>query len=286
MDQLKLFIGILLVASCASKKPINGKQTKASSDKTKTIEILASQNKNPEPPQVQSVKESLPIPTKPKNKLSATTVSIHHIWDKLLQKHVSQTGAVDYLGMSKEKQQFLDYFELLHQQFPKANWSKEKRMAYWINVYNVYTVWLILKNWPVSSIKEIKNPWKQRFFRLGSKWYNLNEVEHQILRKMEDPRIHFGINCASISCPKLHTRAFTEENLSATLDKLTKAFVQDPEKNNIQSKHIKLSKIFSWFAKDFKKQGSLIDFLNQYSDIVIEKQAKKQFLKYNWQLND
>ena len=78
-------------------------------------------------------------------------------------------------------------------------------LAFWMNAYNALTIDLILRNYPVDSIKDIKNPWDQRLWKLGDKWYNLNQIEHDILRKMDEPRIHFGIVCASFSCPKLQT---------------------------------------------------------------------------------
>ena len=56
-------------------------------------------------------------------------------------------------------------------------------------------------------------------FSIGGITFDLNTVEHEILRKQfKEPRIHFAINCASISCPKLRTEAFTSENLDAQLE--------------------------------------------------------------------
>jgi len=121
---------------------------------------------------------------------------------------------------------------------------------------------------------------------LGAKWYNLNEIEHQILRKMNEPRIHFAIVCASYSCPKLRNKTYTAADLENQLTSVTKAFLNDPERNFISENNLELSKIFQWFAKDFKQNGSLIDFLNRYSDIQISENSKKKFKDYNWTLNE
>ncbi len=155
-----------------------------------------------------------------------------------------------------------------------------------MNAYNAFTIKLIVNNYPIKSIKDIPKPWDLRFFQIGKKWYNLNEIEHQILRKMGDPRIHFGINCASFSCPPILNKAFTAANVDKELEKLAIAFVNDTKRNEINANSIKLSKIFQWFGKDFKNNGSLIDFLNQYADIEINADAKKSFLDYNWNLNE
>jgi hypothetical protein len=121
---------------------------------------------------------------------------------------------------------------------------------------------------------------------LGEKWYNLDEIEHQILRKMNEPRIHFAIVCASYSCPKLQNEAFVASNLEQQLTKATKKFLNDPERNSISKDNLELSKIFKWFAKDFKRNGSLIDFLNQYTDVKISTKARINYKDYNWDLNE
>lgn len=148
------------------------------------------------------------------------------------------------------------------------------------------TIDLILRYYPVKSIKDIKDPWQQRFWKLGEKWYNLEDIEHQILRKMDEPRIHFAIVCASISCPKLLNEVYTSENLEQQLTNATRDFLSDTSRNFISKDKLELSKIFQWFTKDFKQNGSLIDFLNLYSNIEISSKAKTNYKDYNWDLNE
>ncbi len=217
------------------------------------------------------------------------TFPIHQLWDDLLKKHVSDNGVVDYKAFKTEHKNLLGYIHVLSLLYSKEGFqtlSKEEKLAYWINSYNAMTIDLILRNPSVKSIKDIKDPWNQRLWKLGSKWYNLDEIEHQILREMNEPRIHFAIVCASVSCPKLQNEAFTASNLESQLTNATKEFLSDSSKNNISRNKIKLSKIFKWFAKDFKKNQSLIDFLNKYSDIEISQNASKSYKDYNWNLND
>ena len=164
--------------------------------------------------------------------------------------------------------------------------EKGAQLAFWINAYNAFTVDLIIKHYPVTSIKEIKNPWKQRLWKLGNKTYSLEEIEHDILRKMNEPRIHFAIVCASYSCPKLQNKAFIAEDLETQLTTATKEFLADKNRNEISENSIELSKIFSWFSKDFTENGTLIEFLNQYSIVQISPNAKKRFKDYNWALNE
>jgi hypothetical protein len=103
---------------------------------------------------------------------------------------------------------------------------------------------------------------------------------------MDEPRIHFGINCASFSCPPLLNEAFSAAEVDSQLDKVAISFINDPKRNSISKMNIEISEIFNWFAKDFKKDGSLFDFLNKYSKVQIDPKARKKFMNYNWALNE
>jgi len=204
--------------------------------------------------------------------------------DTFLEAYVDEKGKVDYAKItSTELNPILNQFVNIS---PKDAWTKKEKLAYWINAYNIFTIKLIIDNYPIKSIKDIKNPWKQSLWKLGGKMYNLDEIEHKILRNMNEPRIHFAIVCASYSCPKLQNKAFTAENLESQLTAATKEFLADTNRNEISPNSIKISKIFDWFKKDFTQNGSLIDFLNQYSEVNISPNAKKQFKDYNWALNE
>ncbi len=217
---------------------------------------------------------------------NSTKALDHQKWHTLLQKHVSDKGNVDYQGFKKDAKALQVYLDELAANVPQKSWSRNAILAYWINAYNAYTVKLILDNYPVKSIKDIKDPWGKKFFTLGTKKYSLEEIEHEILRKMNEPRIHFAINCASFSCPNLSNQAYTETKLETQLEAGAKAFVNDKTKNTISKDKIEISKIFDWFSGDFKTKGSIIDYLNQYSVIKINKNAKVKFKDYNWSLND
>ena len=215
--------------------------------------------------------------------------SLHFLFDELLKKYVSDNGNVDYEGFKNSREKLLGYISILQNTFPKFDKlkpSKEQKLAYWINAYNALTIDLILQNYPLKSIKDIDKPWDQRLWKFGNKWLNLNDIEHQILRKMDEPRIHFAIVCASFSCPKLQNTAFTVSDIETQLTTATKEFLDDSTKNYISQNNLRLSKILKWFAKDFKTNGSLIDFLNKYTEIEISSKAKKSFKDYNWDLND
>lgn len=210
----------------------------------------------------------------------------HNKWNALLQKNVSKDGTVNYKAFQKDGKELQSYLDELSARVPNRSWSRNATLAYWINTYNAFTVKLILDNMPIKSIKDINNPWGKKFISLANKKYSLEEIEHEILRKMDEPRIHFAINCASFSCPNLLNSAYTETKLEQQLNTVAKSFINDKSKNSITANKIEISKIFDWFAGDFKKEGSVISFLNQYSSIKINPKAKLNYKDYNWSLND
>ncbi|TXE10256.1 DUF547 domain-containing protein [Algoriphagus aquimarinus] len=229
--------------------------------------------------------------------MAETTPPSHKAWNELLKANVSADGTVNYKGFIKEKAKLEAYLKSISENAPdRKTWSKNEQLAYWINAYNGFTVKLIVDNYPVESIKDlgpalkiplIKDVWHYQFFKIGGQESSLDEIEHSILRKeFEEPRIHFAINCASVSCPPLLNEAFEAAIIDAQLDKVAKGFINDSSRNKITPNAIQISSIFSWFKGDFTKNGSLIDFLNKYSKVKIKADAKVSHLDYDWNLNE
>jgi len=221
----------------------------------------------------------------------------HSIWDNLLKKHVTNNGKVVYQAMMEERDQLKIYLEYLSQHRPDpVKTARDVRLAFWINAYNAYTVDLILDHFPVSSINDI-GPWlqipfinsvfDQKHIILGGEKMSLNDIEHGIIRKeFEEPRIHFALVCAAISCPPLRTEAYTAEKLDGQLQDQAFRFINDREKNIIKKDHLQISRIFSWYKKDFTQQGTLVDFIDDYTEVDISTDARIDFLKYDWSLNE
>ncbi len=227
---------------------------------------------------------------------NGNNVPTHEQWSKLLSKHVRENGLVDYKGFISDKAELNAYADYLSANPPAEAWSDNEKIAYWINAYNVFTVKLIVDNYPVESIKDlnptlsiptVRSVWTKEWFQIGGEDFSLDRIEHKILRKdFEEPRIHFAVNCASISCPVLRNEAFTAEKLDTQLDEQARIFLNDPTRNKITPQRVDVSKIFSWFGGDFKNGQSLIEFLNKYTEVQIEEKAKVRFMDYDWNLND
>ena len=218
--------------------------------------------------------------------LNFSQKNIHERWDKQLKKFVSETGKVNYKSWKNSFYEVESYLKALKNRPPQEFWPKKEVMAYWINAYNALTVQLILQNYPLKSIKDLKDPWGQKVIKIEGKSYSLDDIEHEVLRKMNEPRIHFAINCASVSCPKLLNEAFNSLKLEQQLYRLTCDFLSDESKNQLNSKKTMLSKIFQWYVKDFGSFGDRVDFFKKYGNNIINEKTSFRYLPYDWNLNE
>jgi hypothetical protein len=220
----------------------------------------------------------------------------HQIWDGILKTHVTDEGMVDYAAIQKDSNTLNSYLKLVKSNHPNdENWSKNQQLAYWINAYNAFTVQLIIRHYPLNSIKDIgssikipfvNTPWDVKFIHIEDETYDLNNLEHGIIRKQfEEPRIHFALVCAAVSCPRLKNEAYTAEKLNAQLDQEARNFINNKAKNNITKEKAELSKLFMWYKGDFTKKMSLIDFINQYSTVKMDDNIKIEHKDYLWDLN-
>ncbi len=211
----------------------------------------------------------------------------HDQWNELLQKYVTPAGKVNYAGLKDNVAKLDAYLDLLAKNPAQPGWPIAERKAYWINAYNAFTIKLILDRYPVKSINDVSaKPWDKRFIKIGKITHTLNEIENKILRRQfEDSRIHFAINCASISCPKLNNKAFTMFNVEKELTRLTKEFFKS--KNvELTEKSAKISKIFEWYKDDFVSEtGSIISYIEKYSGMKFHPKVKVSYMEYNWGLN-
>jgi uncharacterized protein DUF547 len=223
-----------------------------------------------------------------KSTTANSTVHLDHSpWDILLKKHVDEDGLVNYMGFKNDREALNDYLEMLSIQQPDGSWSVQELLAYYINLYNAYTVDLILENYPVNSIKDINGPWTKAIVPIGKNNLSLAGIENGVLRKMNEPRIHFAINCASISCPNLLNEAYTAANINEQLNKAAQGFINNSN-NDIKANNPQLSPIFDWYRKDFIVDGeqNVIPYINQFSSTKISRDATIGYKEYNWNLNE
>ncbi len=213
----------------------------------------------------------------------------------LLSDHVSQgekqnipAALVDYEGWAADPRH-QQAMEGLRAVDPKTLTGNEA-MAFWINAYNLLTIDLIITTGERESIKNqgslFKNVWKSHYWTIDGIEYTLDEIEHEILRPMGDPRIHVAINCASLSCPDLHNEPYRAEILDQQLTAQRLIFLENSKKGVAkQNRDIILSRIFKWFEEDFADTGGVLEFVNSYLQPLQAAQNISGYFDYNWNLN-
>lgn len=218
----------------------------------------------------------------------------HKLFAKLLEKYVI-AGQVDYAAFKSEETVLDRYLDALAAVKPDVL-AEDQQFAFYINAYNAWTIKLILTGYPgVKSIKDLgtlfQSPWKKKIARLNGGLVSLDYIEHDILRpRFKDPRVHFVINCAALSCPPLASVPFSGEILSRQLDDATRMFINNPERNYIDGRALYVSKIFKWFPEDFNYD--IITFFEKYADGALKEglrenrgNIKVKYLHYDWSLN-
>jgi len=228
----------------------------------------------------------------------------HSTWDRLLRKYADTDGMVDYAAWKAsdaDRASLKDYLGTLSAADPTAETSKAGKLAFWINAYNALTVHGILKEYPTSSIRNHTakvvgyNIWDDLLLPVGEQQYSLNQMEHEILRKLDEPRIHFAIVCASVGCPRLLNEAYTPAKLEEQLTVNTRDFFA--RKRNFQAdvanRRVQMSAILDWFGEDFgptpqKRLASLAKYMpdEPTRHLVASEDFSVSFLDYDWSLNE
>ncbi len=180
-----------------------------------------------------------------------------------------------------------------------ARWPEADRLALLINLYNAQTLRLIINHYPLKSIRDIGTvpgaAWREPIVRQGGQVVTLDYLENKIIRgDYREPRIHFALVCAAVSCPPLRGEPYVGARLNAQLDEQTRVFLATAEKNRFDAKDgtLHLSQIFKWYEKDFTTPaGSLAAYVQpflpsaQRNALTDPAKVKVKFTDYDWALN-
>lgn len=167
--------------------------------------------------------------------------------------------------------------------------TKEEEISFYINAYNIMAMKVILEKWPVKSIKDVGSffipVWHKKAGIINQKKVSLHHLEHNVIRKFNEPRVHFGVNCGSIGCPDILKQPYVASTLYRQLDKQAAAFLNDPYRGiKKENNELHISKIFKWFKEDFESSGGPAKFISQYYPIS-KGQLVVADLAYDWKVN-
>ena len=225
----------------------------------------------------------------------------HGSYDALLRKHVDKDGYVNYAAWHRSKQDrqaLTEYLASLSRGSLTAKSSREGQLAFWINAYNAVTLEGILQVYPTDSIRKHTsklggyNVWTDLPLLVGGRPHSLEDIEHKVLRKMNEPRIHFAIVCASVGCPRLYNQAYVADKLNDQLAINASDFFSRPQNFQVDKSGMKVSSILDWFGDDFgATQAERFKYLKPYLPEAAQAAAtnpgaRVSFLDYNWSLND
>ena len=227
----------------------------------------------------------------------------HQPWNALLQTYlrIGEDGVhrFAYADVSENDRQRLDDYLTAMSNIAVFNLNRDQQLAYWLNLYNALTIQVVLDHYPVDSIRDIdispgffsNGPWRKKLLTIEGQELSLDDIEHRIIRPIwRDPRIHYGVNCAAISCPNLQPVAFTADNVEQQLDVAARAFINDPRGVRFDGDDLIISKIYDWFEEDFgNNTKGVLRHLSQYAEP--ELRSRLQDVKriddheYDWSLN-
>ena len=241
----------------------------------------------------------------------ASRLPDHQAFSAVLSE-VVHGSRVDYAALSKGREGLDGYLETLGAvaQAELEAASSAEQLAFWINAYNACMLRLVIDHYPIerasglldrvrnaiagrpaNSVWQIDDAFTEPHCVVAGEARSQDEIEHEIVRPMGDPRIHFVINCAALSCPPLTSKAYTAPELDEQLDERVRAFVANEEHFVLGEGELRLNRVLDWFQDDFGGLPGLKEFFEPYLDSaareeVADPQTRIEFFDYDWTLND
>lgn len=168
--------------------------------------------------------------------------------------------------------------------------AENVQKAFLINAYNLLVIESVVENYPTSSPQKINGFFDLTKHTITGQEYTLNDFERkELLDRFNDPRLHFVLVCAAVSCPPIITEAYRPEKLEDQLERQTRLALNDPVFIQVddQLKIAGVSKIFDWYDKDFTNTDqSILAYINSFRENPIPADYALRYYPYNWTLND
>ena len=217
------------------------------------------------------------------------------LWAEVLRDHVNDRGEVDFRALANRPaalNAFVDYIaKVSPESSPELFPTRQSRLAYHLNAYNALSMYNVIDSGIPESLSGLRKIWFFGFkkFPVGGKSMSLYTYENDVIRSMEDERVHFALNCMAAGCPRLPRVPFTANALDDQLDREARRFFAEPR--NLQRvperNTVRLSEILRFYAEDFRRRSpSLIAYVNRYVRDKIPEDYEVEFIGYDWTVND
>ena len=236
--------------------------------------------------------------------------SFHARFDSLLEINVHKNKGVNYTNIKNNPRQLLQYLEKIRNFSPTSHpglfKTPQHSLAYWINAYNATVIAFVVKHYPIKSLLDVdplEIVFEKETYRFGKESLSLNDIQKsKLLNTFKDPRIHFSLNCASMSCPPIENSAYTYFNVEKKLKAAEMRFAKNQDQLFLKNDTLYVNKILKWYVTDFKEyyppqrpyestQHYAVNYFRSFVDelnygIQLKKIITVKFLQYNWTLND
>ena len=214
-------------------------------------------------------------------------------WARVLSTYVNPQGQVDFAGLAKTPQDLHAYVRYVARIPADLITNPQDRLAHHINAYNALSMFNVIDlGIPMSNASLVQ---RYKFFisrkhTIGEKQISLYAYENEVIRKLGEPRIHWALNCSSVSCPVLPREPFEGARLEQQLERESRLFFADPRNMRIDTaaKTVYLSEIFSFFPDDFTPAQAasaaphLIAYANRYAPVAADPTWQLKFVPYDW----
>jgi len=239
-------------------------------------------------------------------------INNHSTWDDFLKQFVNQEGQVDFQGIHSDPTLLNQYNQQLKEldfvDFDR-NWPREEKLALWLNAYHAGILKIINQHYPIRSIHDIPGVWNLPIVEIGNGSFSLNQIRNnKLIQVYRDEKIHLALACGAKSCPRFPRESFVGLRVEGQLFIATRELVNDPVYSKIipGEKKVWLSRIFKWYAADFKldfgysddilhfteEEAAVLSFMVHYLEsldkieYLEEGKYKVKYLPFDWSLNE
>jgi hypothetical protein len=218
-------------------------------------------------------------------------------WQQVLSTYVDAQGRTDFIALADNSAELQNYVTFVATYGPASNPAdfpdRESALAYYVNTYNALAMQGVVNEGIPDGFDSFFK--RAGFFRfrgiaIDGEQTNLYDYENKVIRPLNDPRIHFALNCMVRDCPRLPQTTFTADNVDEQLEQATREFINSDKYVQVdqKQKQVRVSAIFNFYTKDFVPSGKtrdLPDYINRYRSEPLPEGYKVRYLKYDWTLN-
>jgi len=225
---------------------------------------------------------------------AAEPAPVYQHWREVLARHVNERGEVDFRAVAADKDldAFLDdVARVSPRSAPQSFPDRQAELAYYLNAYNALSMFNVIDSGFPKSLGAARRVvfFGVKRFTVGGERMSLYTLENDVIRPLGDERVHFALNCMSVSCPRLPREPFLPAQLDQTLEQKAREFFA--ERRNLEvlpeRKLVRVSSILKFYREDFlAKSPTLIAYINRYAKSAIPEDYAVEFIPYDWSVND